>query len=314
MFDTINCWLTQGDLPGRVDFLGELPGHLTDVAETERRSTGERWLSGKLGNLTIRANPYSVFVGGGSLCKWYLGDNFQILGLSDTRRAVEALGDSLHLPIWLAKVTRMDVAANLIMSYPVGVYLDHLGDLGRAKRLQQPDSVYYQQAAKQMVFYDKIKEEKAHHEPIPELYAGVNVLRYERRATKRITKVLKVPEVRASMLYDRDFYNKMIAQWADDYKAIQKITYNSVDFKMIQTKKDLYNWGLSGRSQSIGGQAEMLRQIAEARRRGDLTAKQAYDMRAAVKQACKADGVLVEESDAIQELDRKVAEAVKMYS
>ena len=82
---------------------------------------------------------------------------------------------------------------------------------------------------------------------------------------------------------------------------------------MVTTKKDLFKWGLLAGIERVGGQAEMLRQIAEAQKRGDLTNKQAYDLRAAVKSACMADGAMATESDAIQELDKKVAEAVKMF-
>ena len=66
--------------------------------------------------------------------------------------------------------------------------------------------------------------------------------------------------------------------------------------------------------ESIGGQDEMLRQISEAQQRGDLTPKQAYDLRGAVMSACEIDGEMIIESDVISELDKRVAEAVKMFS
>ncbi len=312
MFDTIHFRLKKTDLQGRVDFIEDLPGLLTDVATTER-DDGTIWVRGNLGNLTINANDFSMFVGYGSICKWFLGDNFKALGINDTRRAIECLSDMLHLPMNEAAITRVDVAGNFIMKYPAIVYFDHLGDLRATKRLQQPDGVYYSQSAKQAVFYDKIKEEKKHREPIPELYAGKNVLRYENRIVRRLPKVLRVPEVKAAMLYQREFYNTLLNQWSNTYKAIHKISNTTIDFKMITTKRGLFNWGLLTGIESIGGQAEMLRQIAEAQQRGELTNKQAHDLRAAVKSACRVDGVMVTESDAIQELDKKVAEAVKMY-
>lgn len=312
MFDTIHFRLQQTDLQSRVDFLGDLPGLLTDVATTEREN-GSRWIKGNLGNLTINANDFSMFVGYGSLCKWYLGDNFKALGMGDTKRAIECLSDMLHLPMSEAAITRVDVAGNFIMRYPASVYFDYLGDLRATKRLQQPDGVYYRQNNKQALFYDKLKEEKKHREPIPELYAGKNVLRYEHRLIGRLPKVLKVPEVKAAMLYQREFYNTLLNQWSDTYKAIYKISKPIIDFKMVTTKKDLFKWGLLAGIERVGGQTEMLRQIAEAQKRGELTNKQAYDLRAAVKSACLADGGMATESDAIQELDMKVAEAVKMF-
>ena len=312
MFDTIHFRLNQSVLPSRVDYMAYLPGLLTDVAKTERQDGGF-WLIGKLGNLTIKANPFSMFVGYGSLCKWYLGDNFKTLERSDTERAVECLSDMLHLPMKEAAITRVDVAENFIMKYPASVYFEHLGDMRGAKRLRQPDGVYYSQNTRKAVFYDKIKEERKHREPIPELYEGKNVLRYENRLISRLPKILGVPEVRAGMLYQREFYNNILNYWSNTYKAIQKVSNIIIDFKMITTKKDLYKWALLAGIEQIGGQAEMLRQISEAQKRGDLTNKQTHDLRKAVKEACKVDGVMTIESDAIQELDKKVSEAVKMY-
>lgn len=312
MFDTIHFRLRQDDLSGRVDFLRELPGSLTDVAKIER-DDGLVLIKGTLGNLTIRATPYQMSVKDGSLCKWYLGDNFKVLGRADTARAIECLSDHLHLPMERATITRVDVACGFIMQYPAKVYFDHLGQMRQTKRLQQPDGVYYCQSAKSLCFYDKIKEERKHQEPIPELYEGKNVLRYEYRATSRLPKTLNVPEVRAAMLSEREFYNSLLNRWRDNYQAIQKINQFNLNFQMVNTKKDLYKWGLLTGIESIGGQAEMLRQIAEAQQRGDLTKKQAYDLRAAVTNACKIDGTLTTASDAIQELDKRIADAVKMF-
>ena len=199
------------------------------------------------------------------------------------------------------------------MKHPASVYFDHLGQMRATKRLQQPDGVYYSQSAKQAVFYDKIKEERKRREPIPELYDGKNVLRYEYRLIKRLPRILGVSGVKADMLYQREFYNNLIVLWEKTYKAIHKITDSIIDFRMVTTKKDLYKWGLLAGIEKVGGQAEMLRQISEAQKRGDLTNKQTHDLRKAVKEACKVDGVMTIENDAIQELDKKVSEAVKMY-
>ena len=51
----------------------------------------------------------------------------------------------------------------------------------------------------------KTREQKSNREPIPELYEGRNVLRYEQRYTNRIASQLKVNEVTGAMLYDEAF-------------------------------------------------------------------------------------------------------------
>lgn len=72
-----------------------------------------------------------------------MGDNFRTMGRRDTQMAVERLSDTLHLPIEKASVTRIDIAQNIILKSSVDVYLNHLGTLNRAKRLQTPDGLYY---------------------------------------------------------------------------------------------------------------------------------------------------------------------------
>ena len=81
----------------------------------------------------------------------------------------------------------------------------------------------------------------------------------------------------------------------------------------MKGKQGLYRFGVLTLAEIAGGEVAMLSQIDEARKQGELTAKQAYDMRQAVKQACQErEGVTVK-SEAISELTKKVAEAVKFY-
>ena len=63
----------------------------------------------------------------------------------------------------------------------------------------------------------------------------------------------------------------------------------------------------------MGGAVAFINQINEARQRGEITPKQAHDLREAVKQAgTLKDGVTIK-SEAIAELDKKVNEAVRFY-
>ena len=61
-----------------------------------------------------------------------------------------------------------------------------------------------------------------------------------------------------------------------------------------------------------GGQLEMLGQIRDAQTKGILTAKQAYDLRKAVNEACQSEGLTLPNGD-IEELDARVSEAVRYY-
>ena len=218
----------------------------------------------------------------GSLCKWYLGDNFQTMGRGDTQRAIEKLSDTLHVPMSKATVTRLDIAQNFITKHPPEVYLSHLGILKYATRLQEPNGIYYSQTGGRLCFYDKNREQKSHREPIPELYEGRNVLRYEQRYTNRIASQFKVSEVTGAMLYDEAFYIGLLNRWKEAYEQ-------------------------------AGGQIQMIEQINEAQKRGELSKKQAFDLRQTINEACKIRDGLIVPNEAIRELDKKVSEAVKYY-
>lgn len=312
MFDTVNMRLTRTEVAG-VDFISEVPCYLdSDSVAVHTFSDGEV-ITGTLGNLKVSLNAYQVRVKDGSLCKWFLGNNFQTIGRKDTQRAIEKLSDTLHLPMEKATVTRLDIAQNFIVRNPVEIYFHHLGLLKNATRLVEPHSIYYNMAGLRMAFYDKNREQKANREPIPDLYNGRNVLRYEQRYTQRIARQLNVLEVKGSMLYDEAFYISLLNRWRDDYKDIQKINDVSLNFQAMKTKQNLYRMGVLSLIQQMGGQMAMIEQIAEAQKRGELSRKQAYDLKQAVQDACTLREGFTEPNDAIQELDKKVSEAVRFY-
>ena len=280
-----------------MDFLAEMPCFLENVGE--HYYNGEAVITGSLNGLKISLNRYQMKIKDGSLCKWYLGDNFQTMGRGDTQRAIEKLSDTLHVPMSKATVTRLD--------------LSHLGILKYATRLQEPNGIYYSQTGGRLCFYDKNREQKSHREPIPELYEGRNVLRYEQRYINRIASQFKVSEVTGAMLYDEAFYIGLLNRWREAYKAIQKINDISLNFQAMRTKQQLYKMGVLSLIEQAGGQLQMIEQINEAQKRGELSKKQAFDLRQAINEACKIRDGLTVPNEAIQELDKKVSEAVKYY-
>lgn len=310
MYDTINFMLSQSD-GGGVDFLSKIPCYLEDVGE-HNYSSGT-FITGSVGGLKVSLNRYVLKVKDGSLCKWYLGDNYKTMRRGDTQQAIEKLSDMLHVPMGRATITRLDIAQNFITRHPPDVYLFHLGALRYATRLQAPGSLYYSQTSRQLCFYDKNKEQKSHGGLVPELYVGRNVLRYEQRYTKRIALQLKTNKVTGAMLYDEKFYISLLNRWKTAYMDIQKINDISLNFQAMKTKQQLYKMGVLSLIEKEGGQTQMLQQISEAQKRGELSKKQAYDLRQAINEACKIRNGLTIQNEAIKELDRKVNEAVKFY-
>lgn len=311
MFDSVNFRLTQAEVSG-VDFLSETPCYLNEVAE-HQFSSGLVAVTGKTGGLKVSINRFQVKVCDGSLCKWYLGNNYQTMGRRDTQMAIEKLSDTLHLPMGKAVVYRLDIAQNFICKHPPEIYINHLGMLRNATRLLNDGSVYYKRAGNVLCFYDKNREQKRKREAVPELYEDRNVLRYEQRYTQHLARQLKVSEVTGALLYDVTFYVDLINRWHDTYRNILKINDISLNFQAMKTKQELYRMGVLSLIERAGGQMELIDQINEAQKRGELTNKQAYDLRQAIKDAGKVRAGFTVANDAIQELDKKVKEAVMYY-
>lgn len=118
-------------------------------------------------------------------------------------------------------------------------------------------------------------------------------------------------EVTAAMLYDEAFYIGLMNRWGDAYIAIQKINDASLNFQAMKSKSQLYKMGVLSLAEQVGGQLQMLEQIKESQNRGELSNKQAFDLRQAINDAYKIRDGLTVPNEAMQELDRKVSEAVK---
>lgn len=312
MYDSVNFRLLQSEAGG-TDFISEIPCYLENVGE--HYYDGEVVITGDLQGLKVSLNRYQLKVKDGSLCKWYLGDNFKTMGRGDTKRAIEKLSDILHLPFDNADITRLDIAQNFIVKHSPEIYLNHLGMLQHYKRCSMAEigSLYYTKADGRLCFYNKNQEQKSKREVIPELYEGRNVLRYEQRYMGRIASQFRVREMKGALLYDEDFYVGVLNCWRDTYMAIQKINDISLNFQAMRTKQQFYRMGVLAMIGQIGGQLQMLGQISEAQKKGELTKKQAHDLRQVVKEVCKErEGVTIK-NEAIKELDKKICDAVRYY-
>ena len=139
------------------------------------------------------------------------------------------------------------------------------------------------------------------------------MLRYEQRYTQRLARQFGLSAVKGSMLYEESFYIGLLNRWRDTYKQIQKINDVVFNFEAMKTRQQFYRMGVLSLIEQVGGQVEMVAQIGEAQKRGELTKKQAYDLRQTINDVCKVRDGLMVKSDAIAELDKKVSEAVRFY-
>lgn len=292
----------------------EIPRYLSPESIAIHDYQNGTSVTGRLQNLYVSITERGVKVGN-SLCKYGLGDNFQTLTRQSTQTAIERLSDTLHLPIGRGFVSRVDVGINCILQYPLDVYLNHLGRWRGIPGGRQPFGIYYQQKTKkkQLCFYDKVREQKEAGEPIPALYEGKNVLRYEQRFLKGIPAQFGVKELRAETLSAPDFYTKLLSTARDEYLAIEKLNEIRPNFEIMTGKKELYKAGIITLANQYGGKVELIKQIEEAQKRGELSRKQAHDMRGAVNDAFSLNGGLTVESEEMKELTKKIKDAVRYY-
>ncbi len=312
MYDNIDLSL-QREQAGCIDLLAEIPLLLEKTSEHSFNDGESVTISGFIDNLKVNVTEKRVKIIENSLCKWYLGENFQTLSRGDTKRAIEKMSDLIHLPMQKADVTRIDLAQNFIVKLETPVYYNHLGLLQYYSRLEQNRGLYYNNNNRKLIFYDKVAEYKHKNLPVPEMYQNRNVLRYEMRFTRQLLKQFNTAHLRAEKLYDEQFYINIINRWYDEYKNINKIrNQNNIDFTMIDTKEKLKLQGVLLLIHQQGGEIEFYKSISEAQKKGELTKKQAFDLRNLIKEAGKSK-LLTSESDVITELDKKIKEAVKFY-
>lgn len=240
-----------------------------------------------------------------------MGDNFKTLTKGDTKRAIQKISDCLHLPFDRANVTRIDFAKNLIMQFDEKVYYPYLGQAQYYSRLEQNNGLYYNNHLRQLVFYGKEYEQKLKGQTVPELYKNRNSLRYEMRFRKQLRQQLKQPEITAGLLSDEVFYSGLVTRWRDEYLAINKINSKLMSMKPTGSKKELAE-NLALFTILEMGQPKVLNQVKEWQERGEISKKQAYDLRTFIKDLSSTP---IDErgNDLINELNKKIKEAARSW-
>lgn len=309
MYDNIEMILPKDNCPG-INFLKTVPQYLTSITSQGESLAGE-YISGYIDNVKVNISANRVKLSDFSLCKYWLGDNFKTLTKGDTEQAIEQISSILHLPILRATITAIDFANNFIMQHPEKVYYPYLGQAKYYIRLEQPNGLYYSNSLRQLVFYGKEYEQRIKRQPIPELYRNRNVLRYELRLRRQLRKQLKRPEITAGMLSDEAFYTDLIRKWKNEYISIQKINSKLINMKPTGSKKELAE-NLALYTILELGQSQVLGKVKEWQQRGQISKKQAYDLRAFILHLSK---IPTEEkgNDLINELNKKIKEAARCW-
>jgi hypothetical protein len=235
MYDTVNMWLDWYKV-GNYN-LSTITNKLTN--QIEKHSKDFNSITGNINNYKVGLYETGISLKG-SICKYYNNDNLHTLTRSGMQRAIEKMSDDLSLPIQLATIRQVDLSTHFIMTREPHEYYNYLGAKQYFKRVQATNNtLYYNTNARQIIFYDKIKEAKSKKVEIPMIYKNENLLRYEIRHKGRLNKQFNLPEVTAQTLYNEQFYIKLIDIWVNEYLNIEKINKLTINnMEQIKTVKN----------------------------------------------------------------------------
>ena len=310
MYDTVNLWLGR-DAVSNTDLLAVTPYLLTDICnEGINNKTGISYVSGRLDSYRVTVSDIGLSLKG-SLPKYYLGDNLQTLTRQDTQRAFEKLSDSLHLPFSLANVYRLDIANNLLLDYKPEMYFPYLGTAPYYKRFLQPTSLYYTNGLRQLVFYDKVKETKKKNSEIPPIWLGCNVLRYEVRFLKSLSKQFKV-DIKGVSLFNESFYIKVVKRWQNEFLKISKKQSLNLNTSSLNKPKDVLNQILAKALIELG-EPRFFELVDELKEKNVFPHDRYYSRtKAMFREICK-NPAYTTDSKLVLELEKKVANAGRHF-
>ena len=242
------------------------------------KTTGERWSTGNIANCKVTVSELGVSVKG-SIAGFYYPTNTLTVSRQEARPAIEKLSDTLHLDLFKANVSRVDVSTSFIMQDTPQAYFDVLGGLSYFYR--QPvgrTTLYYHRGKSDrqtLCFYDKEREVTAKREALPKVYADCgNVLRYEARINGRVAAQLNEKQVTGATLCDGRFFRKVGDFWADTYQKINK-TYTQYDMSKINNAREAKDFLCSVALAKMGA-GEVNRLIAQMKAQGVLSDPKYY--------------------------------------
>lgn len=218
--------------------IAEKPGNLS-LLQNRTEHTNERssYNSGYLDNLRVNISDSGTTIKG-SLSRYYHGSNCNELTISETNQAILRISEALWLPIEEAKVTRIDFGYNIVLDYPPELYYEYLGQCPYLIRIRQPNSLYYQNGNRQLVFYNKIAEARKN---IPLEWKGANVMRAELRLLKDPASRLKKSFINGATLSEKGFFKSIQNAFVKTYNGIQKINGINVNYDAMKQPSDVIN-------------------------------------------------------------------------
>ena len=305
--DTIKIALKQENFKG-FDFMSEMPLKLIGITE-KTSSTKVRWVHGKYKNMYISVNECYMTISG-SLSVYYFGNNFLMLSIADTKKAVNKLSEELGIPLYDAKLNRLDIGLNLKMDHKPSVYLKTLGNADGYRRIDYGMSLYLKNSRRILCFYDKIQQCIDEKKDIPAEFESENILRIELRYMNKLSIQLHKPQIILSDLYEPSFAKMLITEWWSEFDSIEKYRKTMLsEYNVYGSQKDYADFLMLKGIEAEGGLHKVLADIDIKNKVGMLDNTQKFRVKERIRKIC-SNSNLTKEDDLLSELNEK---AIKIY-
>jgi len=240
-----------------------------------------------------------------SLPKFLYGTNQFNFTRIEAGEALLELQDIIGINIMNAKVSRIDVAQNILVDQPVETYFKILCSKDKMKRwMISHESLYFTTKGKGMElnFYNKTAQLRDTGQIIQSENLNKHVMRYELRLKTKLARRLKRVSVTCGDLVDADFYNGLLNLWHREYQSIVKLTYapaTNYGENLTEFKDYLMTAGI----EKLGASA--VYDIVDSHTAFKLAPKLKYNIRKMLKALITRQKYSVA-ADAVIELDQKM--------
>ena len=234
----------------------------------------------------------------GSLAKFHLGSNIETLLREETARAIEHLSDELNQPMAKAKVFRLDVAKTFVMERPPADYWRCFLPPPRMKRIEYAnEDLTFRNGQCSIVFYDKLAEMQTQagsngqsdNGGVSKFTGHPYLLRYEVQFKRRLGRTFGEKKIRAALLSNPAFYEKVVGKWAAQYFKLVRVSSVQRPVGGATVKGDVNFLAMLG-LRSFGPQ-RYLETVASDLREGLIDKYQARRRRMKIRELARGEGI-----------------------
>ncbi len=166
----------------------------------------------------------------GSIAKYFNRNNIQNFDWRSLDTAVKFLGEELDIPLYNAKISRIDIGINIELDYAIPEYFYGLKNVEYCQRISRHrTTLRYEKNSfrHSFILYDKLVESASNKKKLIkdiEYYKPDvdNLIRIELQLQERVNEFFKTTDLRMHNLTNPQFCKTILKSWIDFYQSIRK--------------------------------------------------------------------------------------------